>query len=67
MVDVYPNYQTWKREENRIDYGDMINNLWELIETNKNILLEIQSQYKHVIVDEFQSKNQLHFKLHLTY
>ena len=38
MVDVYPHYQTWKREENWIDYGDMIINFWKLIEKNKNIL-----------------------------
>lgn len=57
MVDVYPHYQTWKREENWIDYGDMIINFWKLIEKNKNILTEMQSQYKHVIVDEFQDNN----------
>ena len=57
MVDVYPYYQTWKRETNWIDYGDMITNLWKLIETNESILTEMQSQYKHIIVDEFQDNN----------
>ena len=57
LVDVYPQYQVWKKENNWIDYGDMIANLWKLIESNPVVLAELQGQYKHVIVDEFQDNN----------
>ena len=57
MVDVYPYYQIWKKEENWIDYGDMIINLWELIQTKYKVLRILQKQYKHIIVDEFQDNN----------
>lgn len=57
MVDVFPQYQNWKKEENWIDYGDMIINLWELIQHHNNILNKLQNQYKHIIVDEFQDNN----------
>ena len=57
MVDIYPKYQYWKLEDNWMDYSDLIINLWKLIETKEKILTEIQSQYQHVIVDEFQDNN----------
>ena len=57
LVDVYPQYQSWKKENNWIDYGDMIANLWKLIESNPVVLAALQGQYKHVIVDEFQDNN----------
>ena len=57
LVDVYPQYQVWKKENNWIDYGDMIANLWKLIESNPVVLAELQWQYKHIIVDEFQDNN----------
>ncbi len=57
MVDVYPLYQKWKKDANWIDYGDLISNLWNLIEMNPKVLTALQCQYKHVIVDEFQDNN----------
>ncbi len=57
MVDIYPIYQQLKRENNWIDYGDMIKNLWYLIQHNKTVLNNLQGKYKHIIVDEFQDNN----------
>ena len=57
MVDIYPLYQKWKKDANWIDYGDLITNLWNLIETNNDVLTELQNQFKHIIVDEFQDNN----------
>ena len=51
MVDIYPLYQKWKKDTNWIDYGDLITNLWSLIETNNDVLTELQNQFKHIIVD----------------
>ncbi|MDP6852453.1 MAG: ATP-dependent DNA helicase [Candidatus Marinimicrobia bacterium] len=57
VVDIYPLYLQWKQDINRIDYGDMIGNLWELIQNHPSILADLQKSYKHVIVDEFQDNN----------
>ncbi len=57
VVNVFPLYLQWKQKKNRIDYGDMIGNLWELIQNHPSVLAELQSTYKHVIVDEFQDNN----------
>ncbi len=56
-IDAFFKYQIWKKHENYIDYGDMIINLWKLLIEDKEFASEIQNQYKHVIVDEFQDNN----------
>ena len=60
MVDIYPLYQKWKKDANWIDYGDLIANLWNLIETNNNVLIELQvegdsAENRNVVLKEFQT------------
>ncbi len=56
-IQIYPLYQQWKKDENRIDYGDMISNLWRLILNSDNVKAQLQQRYTHIIVDEFQDNN----------
>ncbi|MBL7110011.1 MAG: ATP-dependent helicase, partial [Candidatus Marinimicrobia bacterium] len=56
-VDVFPLYQQWKRENNQIDFGDMISNLWELLNKDKDVLEILQNRFEHIIIDEFQDNN----------
>ena len=56
-INIYPLYQQWKKDENRIDYGDMISNLWRLIESSGTVKSILQQRYTHIIVDEFQDNN----------
>ena len=56
-INIFPLYQQWKKEENRIDYGDMISNLWKLLSESKNVQNELQRRFTHIIVDEFQDNN----------
>jgi DNA helicase-2/ATP-dependent DNA helicase PcrA len=57
VIEAFFKYQNWKKEENYIDYGDMIINLWNLLNENKKFIEYIQNKYQHVIVDEFQDNN----------
>ena len=54
---IYPIFQNWKKELNVIDYGDMIYLSHQLLKSNKSILKEVQNQFRHIIVDEFQDNN----------
>lgn len=54
---IYPLFQKWKKEQNFVDFGDMILNCYDLLKTNKSILNQIQNQYKYIIIDEFQDNN----------
>ncbi|MBC8311162.1 MAG: ATP-dependent helicase [Candidatus Marinimicrobia bacterium] len=56
-IQIYPLYQQWKKDENRIDYGDMISNLWRLILSSEKVKSTLQQRYTHIIVDEFQDNN----------
>ena len=57
MIDAFPIYQDWKKKLSWIDYGDMIYNLWKLVNKEASILEKLQSQYKHIIIDEYQDNN----------
>lgn len=54
---IYPLFQIWKKEQNFVDYGDMILRCFDLIKTNKSVLKNIQEQCKYIIIDEFQDNN----------
>ncbi len=56
-INVFPKYQQWKQESNRIDYGDMIQNCWKLIQNEPQVLAILQNRFKHIIIDEFQDNN----------
>ncbi|MEE9574215.1 MAG: ATP-dependent DNA helicase [Candidatus Neomarinimicrobiota bacterium] len=54
---IYPLFQKWKKEQNFVDFGDMILNCYDLLRTNKSVLNQIQNQYKYIVIDEFQDNN----------
>ena len=54
---IYPFFQSWKKQKNVLDYGDMILQTYNLLSSNSEILKIIQNQFRHIIVDEFQDNN----------
>ena len=54
---IYPLFQSWKEELNVVDYGDMILSAYQMISTSKSILKNIQDNYRHIVIDEFQDNN----------
>ena len=54
---IYPLFQSWKEELNVVDYGDMILSAYQMISANKSILKNIQDNYRHIVIDEFQDNN----------
>jgi len=54
---IYPTFQKWKKDMNVVDYGDMILSAYELLNSNTTTLQKVQSQYQHLIIDEFQDNN----------
>lgn len=57
IVTVYPLFHGWKQDLHQIDFGDMIWNIWNLIQKNKTVLQQLRDRCKHIIVDEFQDNN----------
>lgn len=54
---IYPLFQKWKKEQNFVDFGDMILDCYNLLKSNETILKQVQDQYKYIIIDEFQDNN----------
>jgi DNA helicase-2/ATP-dependent DNA helicase PcrA len=50
-------YENYKREQNMIDFGDMLFIVYDVLRKNKRILDLYQSKFKYVMVDEFQDTN----------
>lgn len=57
LMRIYPLFQAWKQEENRVDYGDMILRCHQLLTEDHTFLAQQREQYQHFIVDEFQDNN----------
>ncbi len=53
----YKLYQDLKAKEGYMDFSDLIVNALALFRKRKNILLQYQSQFKFLLIDEFQDTN----------
>ncbi len=54
---IFPLFQSWKKDINVVDYGDMILSAYKMLSSNEILLKNVQDQYRHIIVDEFQDNN----------
>jgi superfamily I DNA/RNA helicase len=59
----YENYENFKKDENKIDYDDMLYLTNQLFENNHDVLDFWQKAYSHLIIDEFQDTNILQAKI----
>jgi len=60
---VYQNYQKELKENNALDFDDLINKTIELFEKNPQILEKYQEKYKYILIDEFQDTNYVQYLL----
>lgn len=63
VAKIYPFYQRILKENNALDFDDLINKTIELFEKNPDVLKRYQEQFKYVLVDEYQDTNQAQYVL----
>ncbi|MGD0207522.1 MAG: UvrD-helicase domain-containing protein [Verrucomicrobiota bacterium] len=63
VAKVYAAYEKLKKEANSVDFGDLVSMPVRLFETNATIREHIQTQYDHVLVDEYQDVNRSSVRL----
>ena len=56
-AEVYDLYQRTLHERGLVDFGEQQLRAIELLQDRPNLLLRYQSQFRHVLVDEFQDAN----------
>ena len=63
VEDVYQIYQQRLRENNALDFGDLIMKTVELFANNPLVLKHYQQRFKYIMVDEYQDVNHAQYKL----
>ncbi len=57
LASVYQKFEALKIERSLFDFGDLITKTIQLFTDRPNVLREYQTQFKYVLVDEFQDTN----------
>ena len=55
--DIYEIYDRMLKQQNCIDFDDMINMVLEAFDANETLLKRVSKQYKYFLVDEYQDTN----------
>lgn len=63
VAKVYPFYQRILKENNALDFDDLIGKTIELFEKNPDVLDKYQDKFKYILVDEYQDTNQAQYIL----
>lgn len=62
ILDVYIKYNKELKENNGMDFSDILTNTYRLLE-NKEILEKVQNKFKYIMVDEYQDTNNIQYKI----
>lgn len=60
---IFPVYQQILRENNAVDFDDLLAYTVKLLQTDKEVLAKYQELYKYILVDEYQDTNQAQYIL----
>ena len=63
IAEVYKEYQKRLKENNALDFDDLIVKTVELFKTNPDILSYYQRRFRYIMVDEYQDTNTAQFQL----
>jgi superfamily I DNA/RNA helicase len=63
VAKVYDVYEQLKRRADCVDFGDLVSMPVRLLESNDTIRNHLQTQYDHILVDEYQDVNRSSVRL----
>ena len=63
QAEVYKEYQRALKENNALDFDDLIFKTVELFKLDKDVLAHYQERFKYIMVDEYQDTNTAQFEL----
>jgi DNA helicase II / ATP-dependent DNA helicase PcrA len=62
-ADVYKRYQKRLKEQNAVDFDDLLLLPLVLFEKHPDVLERLQEKYQYILVDEYQDTNQIQYQL----
>ena len=63
VADIYPVYQKILKENNALDFDDLILETVSLFNNSPEVLEKYQNKFKYILIDEYQDTNQAQFIL----
>jgi len=63
QAEVYKEYQKILRQNNALDFDDLLFKTVELFKLDKEVLASYQERFKYIMVDEYQDTNTAQFEL----
>lgn len=63
FAQIYEGYERKLREENLIDFDDMLVFCYELLKERKDILAMWQQKFQYILIDEFQDINKVQYEI----
>ena len=63
IVKVYRRYQKHLRENNALDFDDLLNETRNLLKTNEEAREQLSGRFRYILVDEFQDTNAVQYEI----
>ena len=63
IADIYEHYQKRLKENNALDFDDLLVKMVDLFQTNPDVLEHNQDRFQYIMVDEYQDTNTVQFLL----
>ena len=63
LAAVYEQYQLRLRAANAMDFDDLLLNMLRLMDQHEDVRLQLQQQFRYVLVDEYQDTNYVQYLL----
>lgn len=63
IADIYERYQKRLKENNALDFDDLLVKIVDLFQTNPDVLEHYQDRFQYIMVDEYQDTNTVQFLL----
>ena len=63
IADIYEHYQKRLKENNALDFDDLLVKMVDLFQTNPDVLEHYQDRFQYIMVEEYQDTNTVQFLL----
>ena len=63
LLKVYPEYQKELKNNNAVDFDDLLVLPIKLFKDNPDILLKYQERFQYILIDEYQDTNEAQYRL----
>lgn len=63
IYNVYKEYEKVLKQNNAMDFDDLLLNTYRLFEKSEETLYEYQQRFQYIMVDEYQDTNHLQYKI----